>query len=121
MDAVITTLPLGVLKQGTVEFHPPLPAQKRQSIDRMGYGVLDKLYLEFDQVFWDTEETWIGLVETGLPRGQFNIWLNVFKFTGAPILMGLNAAASAKTLADMDDDAVVARAMSLLNRAYPQA
>ncbi|MEL6413427.1 MAG: FAD-dependent oxidoreductase [Pseudomonadota bacterium] len=120
-DAVVTSLPLGILKQRKVEFDPPLPAPKRMSIDRLGYGLLYKLYLQFDQVFWDKEETWIGLVETGAPRGYFNIWLNVHKLTGAPILMALNGGNVAKTLSELDDSALIARAMSALSRAYPNA
>ena len=120
-DAVITSLPLGVLKQGQVQFDPPLPLQKRQSIDRLGFGLLNKLYLQFDQVYWDTEETWIALAETGYPRGYFNIWLNVYKLTGAPILMVLNGGEVAKSLAELDDDAIVARATSVLSKAYPSA
>lgn len=120
-DAVLVSLPLGVLKRDMVAFHPPLPAPKRQAINRLEMGLLDKLYLQFDQVFWETNETWIGLVDTGLPRGEFNIWLNVYKFTGAPILMGLNGATSARTLAELDDEMVVSRALSVLNGAYPQS
>ena len=120
-DAVVTSLPLGILKQGKVAFEPPLPTQKRQPIDRLGYGLLDKLYLQFGQVFWDREETWIALPETGFPRGYFNIWLNVYKLTGAPILMVLNGGEVAKTLSKLDDDAIVARATSVLSGAYPSA
>ena len=120
-DAVIVSLPLGILKQKLVHFNPPLPERKQHSIDRLGIGQLDKVYLQFDDVFWDTEETWIAIVETGQPRGHFNVWLNVYKFTGAPILMGLNGATPARTLAELEDDAFLARALSVLNRAYPQA
>jgi hypothetical protein len=37
-EAVIVTLPLGVLKSNTVSFSPSLPAKKREVIDRMGVG-----------------------------------------------------------------------------------
>lgn len=119
-DAVIISLPLGVLKTNMVQFHPPLATEKRQSIDRLGVGLLDKLFLRFDQVFWDRDATWIGTPETGLPRGEFNIWLNVYKLTGAPILMALNGAKAAKILAELEDEALVERALCALNRAYPQ-
>ena len=52
---VVVTVPLGVLKKGSVAFVPPLPACKRASIARLGVGLLDKVALVFkpDQVFWD--------------------------------------------------------------------
>jgi hypothetical protein len=37
------TLPLGVLKRGSVQFTPPLPARKQQAINALGMGVLDKV------------------------------------------------------------------------------
>ena len=45
-DAVLVTLPLGVLKQQNppaVNFNPPLPDWKLQAIDRMGFGNLNKV------------------------------------------------------------------------------
>lgn len=42
-DAAVVTLPLGVLKKGTVAFEPPLPARKTEAIERLGYGVLNKV------------------------------------------------------------------------------
>ena len=41
-DAVVVTLPLGVLKAGAVQFSPPLPPRKQNAIDRLGFGVLNK-------------------------------------------------------------------------------
>lgn len=118
-DAVIVTLPLGVLKQRVVEFSPPLPDKKLRSIDRLGFGLLDKLYLQFETVFWDRDVTWIELPETGLPRGQFNQWFNLYKFTGAPIILAFNGATPAKDLASLSDTELVSRGLSALARAYP--
>lgn len=119
-EAAIVTLPLGVLKKGAVNFAPPLPAQKQEAISRLGMGLLDKLYLQFDDMFWDEDATWIELPETGLPRGQFNQWLNIYKYAEIPILMAFNGATPARTLSKLDDEAFVARALFALERAYPK-
>ncbi len=119
-DAVVVTLPLGVLKKGAVQFSPPLPKKKQTAIDRLGMGVLDKVYLQFDDVFWDKGTTWIELPETGLPHGQFNQWLNIYKYTDAPILMAFNGATPARELAEIGDQDLVSLALSALQRAYPQ-
>jgi lysine-specific histone demethylase 1 len=42
-DAVLVTVPLGVLKAGTLKFHPALPERKMGAIQRMGFGVLNKV------------------------------------------------------------------------------
>ncbi|KAJ8486730.1 hypothetical protein OPV22_019215 [Ensete ventricosum] len=56
-DHVIVTVSLGVLKAGLgkgggdtsgVKFSPPLPAFKREAIERLGFGVVDKLFMEIE-------------------------------------------------------------------------
>jgi len=42
-DAVLVTVPLGVLKKGNLKFDPPLPERKLGAIQRMGFGVLNKV------------------------------------------------------------------------------
>lgn len=57
-DAAIVTLPLGVLKADTVVFDPPLPSAKRKAIERLGMGLLNKVWLRFPHAFWE-EPGWI--------------------------------------------------------------
>lgn len=42
-DQVILTVPLGVLKADDVDFDPPLPSWKNGVIQRMGFGLLNKV------------------------------------------------------------------------------
>ena len=42
-DAVLVTVPVGVLKKGTILFEPPLPPHKQAAISRMGFGLLNKV------------------------------------------------------------------------------
>lgn len=42
-DAVIVTLPLGVLKTNAVTFHPAMPEWKTQAINNLGFGLLNKV------------------------------------------------------------------------------
>ncbi len=41
-EAALVTVPLGVLKKGSINFQPPLPSRKQEAIDRMGFGILNK-------------------------------------------------------------------------------
>jgi hypothetical protein len=42
-DQIVITTPLGVLKSGAINFHPPLPDWKQGVIERMGFGLLNKV------------------------------------------------------------------------------
>ena len=51
-DAVVITLPLGVLARNEVAFDPPLSGAKRQAISRINAGHISKVVLAFDDVYW---------------------------------------------------------------------
>ncbi|MEM8950490.1 MAG: FAD-dependent oxidoreductase, partial [Pseudomonadota bacterium] len=118
-DAVVVTLPLGVLKQGSVHFLPPLPQHKLDAINRLGMGTLDKVYLLFEEAFWDQDTTWIATPENGLPPGQFNQWLNLYKYFGAPVIMAFNGGPPALALANLSDADLIGRGLQTLNAVYP--
>ena len=120
-DAVMVTVPLGVLKSGDLQFSPPLPPEKQGAIDRLGMGLLDRLYLKFDTVFWDEDPIWIVTPETGRPRGQYTYFLNLYALFGMPILLLFHGATPARQLSSLSDDEMVSNAMQVLNAAYPDA
>lgn len=116
-DHVVVTLPLGVLKAGTVTFEPPLPDDKATAIERLGMGLLDKVYLRFPEVFWDAEADAIGWASPDAD-GRWAEWLNVAKVTGEPVLLGFNAAGYAEQMEVRTDEDVVADAMAVLRTIY---
>ena len=118
-DAVIVTVPLGVLKQGIISFDPMLPAEKTAAITRMGMGTLDKLYLLFEEAFWDRDATVILTPENGLPQRQFNYWVNFEKYLGQPVILALNYAKQARALSEASDEQMLVKALNTLARAYP--
>jgi monoamine oxidase len=118
-DAVIVTVPLGVLKQNIISFEPALPQEKQNAISRMGMGTLDKLYLKFEEPFWDKDATIILTPDTGLPKGQFNYWVNFHKYLGGPIIMGFNSGRSAVALSKKSDEDFINDALNTLAIAYP--
>ena len=50
--AVLVTLPLGVLKKGSVAFSPPLPAYKQAAIAALGMGTENRVAMLFPTLFW---------------------------------------------------------------------
>ncbi len=80
---VIVTLPLGVLKAGSVEFVPSLPKKNRNAISALGMGLLNKCVLVFDSIWWDEEEWIQQITDVG-----FQANFNLAPVSGQPILYG---------------------------------
>lgn len=58
-DHLISTISLGVLKKRHWSlFEPVLPRLKIETIDAMGFGTVDKIYVEFTKPFWQPD--WEG-------------------------------------------------------------
>jgi polyamine oxidase len=115
-EAVVVTVPLGVLKAEAIEFVPGLAVEKLGAIDRLGMGLLDKVYLRFDEAFWDVDVEFIGHV--GPSRDRFVAWMNLLPSSGEPILLAFNAASAAEAIEAQSDDVIVAEAMQALRRMY---
>lgn len=112
----IITLPLGVLKRGTITFAPALSVAKTTAINRLNMGVLNKSYFRFPRVFWDQEVEWLDYI--GQRTGEWAEWLNVFYYTRQPILLGFNAGAYGAQIESLSDEAIVAGAMNTLRTIY---
>ncbi|XP_029305563.1 peroxisomal N(1)-acetyl-spermine/spermidine oxidase [Cottoperca gobio] len=62
-DHVIVTVPLGYLKKHhSTLFRPPLPLHKLHSVQRLGFGTNNKIFVEFDSPWWDADCEVIYLV-----------------------------------------------------------
>lgn len=112
-DAVLVTLPLGVLKHSSsVQFHPPLPEWKTAAIQRMGFGNLNKVVLCFDRVFWDPNTNLFGHVgSTTATRGELFLFWNLYK---APVLIALVAGEAANKLENVSDEVIVGQSIGVL-------
>ncbi|KAB8236213.1 putative lysine-specific histone demethylase Aof2 [Aspergillus alliaceus] len=129
-DKVIFTGSLGVLKHESVQFEPPLPEWKRGAIDRLGFGVLNKVILVFDQPFWDTDRDMFGLLQEppnqdstnqddyAANRGRFYLFWNCLKTTGLPVLIGLMAGDSALQAESTPDHEIIAEVTSQLRNVF---
>lgn len=117
-DYVICTVPLGILKTGGIIFTPPLPNEKISAINRLGFGLLNKLVLFFPQVFWDSTADYIGSTSISSNRGEFYLFLNMFKVTGSPVLVALIAGQAALRIENCPGEEVVSRAISILQKIY---
>ncbi|XP_059476697.1 lysine-specific histone demethylase 1A isoform X2 [Neocloeon triangulifer] len=129
-DVVLCTLPLGVLKQttqqqqssalpNTVQFHPPLPPWKVASIQRLGFGNLNKVVLCFERAFWDHNANLFGHVgSTTASRGELFLFWNLYK---APVLLALVAGEAAAIMENVSDDVIVGRCIAVLKGIFGNA
>ncbi|KAL4948068.1 flavin-containing amine oxidoreductase-domain containing protein [Aspergillus filifer] len=132
-DMVVYTGSLGTLKDRSVQFSPPLPEWKQGAIDRLGFGVMNKVILVFDQPFWDTERDMFGLLrepsnkdsmnqeDYATNRGRFYLFWNCMKTTGLPVLIGLMAGDAAHQAECTPDAEIIAEVMSQLRNVFKQA
>jgi monoamine oxidase len=114
-DRVIVTVPLGVLKADTIAFDPPLSEEKRGAIERLGFGLLDKVVLKFDQPFWPDNDV-IGLVGSGEPVSML---INGETFADAPLLVGLRGGRDALEREALSDQDAVAQVVTALKAPTP--
>ncbi|MCP4434668.1 MAG: NAD(P)-binding protein [Actinomycetia bacterium] len=111
-DAALVTVPLGVLKAGSIGFDPPLPDSKLGAIDRLGMGHLSKVYLRFPEVFWDEGVELFGYLGND-PR-EFPLWVNMAFYTGEPVLMAFQAGSRADEASRWSEEQTVAAAMAAI-------
>lgn len=115
-DYAVITLPLGILKSGSVSFEPALPPAKRAAIRNLGMSVLNKVYLHFPEVFWDSDAEWIGYI--GEHTGEWAAALNLYAYTQQPVLLLFNAAEYGLAIEAMSDDEIARKAMDMLHVLY---
>jgi monoamine oxidase len=118
--AVVVTVPLGVLKAGTIEFLPALPEAKSRAIAKLGMGTLSKTCLRFESQFWPDDAELIDIVPSVSRRGQ---WVESLSLTGlvdVPALMMFNAGEFARAVEAMTDPEVIASASNALKPAFPE-
>ncbi|EEF52674.1 lysine-specific histone demethylase, putative [Ricinus communis] len=121
-DAVLITVPLGCLKAEGIKFNPPLPQWKCSSIQRLGFGVLNKVVLEFPEVFWDDSVDYFGATaEETQKRGHCFMFWNVRKTVGAPVLIALVVGKAAVDGQSMSSSDHVSHALMVLRKLFGEA
>jgi polyamine oxidase len=115
-DRVIVTVPLGVLKAGTITFDPPLPEPKRHAIEALGFGLLNKVVLAFDEPFWPEAKPMIGLAGANQPVSDL---VNGLLFAGKPLLVGLRGGEAAWSRESLTDTEAVGEVIAALGAPQP--
>ncbi len=123
---VIVTVPLGVLKAGSITFDPPLPAAKQDAIQRIGFGHVEKVALTFENAFWRIDSRkpsdFFHVPNPVAPHGMF---IDVSPVAGsgpgdlaAPCLTYICGTATAQWVAN-DPDAALEQVLADLESMFP--
>jgi len=115
-DACLITVPLGVLKSKMIEFEPELPNEKNEAIQRLSYGLLDKVVLAFKDAFWK-EKALIGYASE--MRGEWPLFWDASDACGdTPVLVALVSGQNAESMESKPDSEIVARVLEILRLIY---
>jgi lysine-specific histone demethylase 1 len=132
-DIVVSTIPLGVLKDSSVSFEPALPEWKTGAIERLGFGILNKVALVYKEPFWDTTRDIFGVLRNpahraslnqadySAKRGRFFQWFNCTKTSGVPTLIALMAGDAAFQTEAEDNQSLVAEATQVLRSVFGES
>jgi polyamine oxidase len=112
---VVVTVPVGVLKAGTIAFEPPLSAARRAALDRLDTGNLEKVVLTFAERWWPGSLEFVD----AQGDGTFPEFIDVTSLAGAPTLVGLYGGRYARAAqATRSDAELVSAAVATLQTAW---
>ena len=115
-DRCVVTLPLGVLQSGGIEFSPQLPDTHTDSIQKLKMTTMNKLYLQFDRVFWPNE--FDAFVVSGDATYSQYLFFNQSHFSDAPILTMMAPAELGKAVEELNTADVSQFAHEKLKRVF---
>ena len=115
-DAVVVTVPLGVLKKEKIEFNPSLPLDKKNAIERLKMGTVNKFVLEWDSAFWDTKTQYIGFTDS--VKGKFNYFMNCNTFMEKNVLMTFSFGNYSVETENLSDSIIIHEIMKNLYTIY---
>ncbi|MFI9784202.1 flavin monoamine oxidase family protein [Kitasatospora sp. NPDC051984] len=116
---VIVTVPLGVLKAGTIAFAPALPAAVAGPIARLGMGAFNKVFLRFPERFWP--DGVYAIRQHGRPGVPWHSWYDVSAVSGEPMLLTFAGGDFARELEAMTDEEIVASVVGALRGIHGDA
>jgi hypothetical protein len=115
---VVVTVPLGVLKSGSIQFVPPLPENKRNAIQHIGVGTLAKVALRFERAWWGDDDQYV----VGVACPPVDDWptmiLNASATHHEPVLVVLAGGALGRWIETAPTDAVYDWSVRLLKTTY---
>ena len=114
-DVVVVTVPLGVLQKNLIEFVPDLPEKKKEAINNISWGSVNKVIFKFPYNFWgDVENFFIERED----RHAFTTWLSNEVMVNEPVIYSFFSGEFSRKMEKETDDYIIEEAMKSLRVAY---
>ncbi|KAF2656312.1 polyamine oxidase-like protein [Lophiostoma macrostomum CBS 122681] len=120
-DYALCTFSLGVLQNDAVTFEPELPDWKETSIATFQMGTYTKIFLQFNETFWDAE-TQFFLYASPTARGYYPVWQSLTPegfLPGSNILFVTVVGRESYRVEAQDDETTKAEVMAVLREMFP--
>ncbi len=118
---VIVTLPLGVLKSGSVGFFPSLSVGKQQAIDSLAMAVFNKVVLKFSHAFWQAKTKSEFFYFLTNDKRKIASFFDVSLSEGEPILVGYSGGDIGRFIENGSKSDIVGNVMDTLKKIFAGA
>lgn len=114
--AVVVTLPVGVLRSGSITFEPGLPDAKQRAIDALGVGDFEKVVMLFDRVRWPARPHAFGFASSA--QGVSPLLVNAQVAAGVPAIVAMFSGQAARDVSSSSDETLAARVLGQLRTMF---
>lgn len=116
-DYVIVTIPISILQKGTIKFNPQLPEFKTKSFSSRKMGLLNKVFMQFEDKFWDNDKHFQMFLSDS--KRTFGTCVNHHHYSQKPILVALSSTTSALWVENADEEEIKQFYRGIFNKAFP--
>ena len=119
----ISTIPLGVLQKGDVEFDPPFLKQKLDCIKGFKMGNYEKIYVQFPENFWGDKEVLFSINTDRPPSESIMTWglnLDIDKyFKDSKMLTFHSMGPTARRIVEQDPESTMKEVDVIMRKMFP--
>lgn len=106
-DYVIVTIPLGLLKKDVIKFTPQLSEKKRNAINNVGFGTVNKVFLEFNSSLGDDSVHIYYRIQSKFDnRNYFNDYYNMKRWTNRNSFFSLSTSTEDQNSEEYSDSSL---------------
>eukprot|EP01018_Ginkgo_biloba_P021871 Gb_25001 [translate_table: standard] len=115
----IISVSLGVLQSKLIEFKPPLPVSKRESILKFDMVIYTKIFLKFPYKFWPTGPGTELFMYASEKRGYYTFWQHLeTEYPATNILFVTATDDESRRIEQQPDSVTKAEAMQVLRKIF---
>ena len=117
----IVTFSIGVLQGNYVKFLPELPKSKRDAFKLITNGLFLRIFLEFNETFWDINSNVVFLCRTTPDRGNYAVFQPVGQYYPSKpnLLLAILTGNRALEVANQSIDVTKEQILAALRTMYP--